>query len=150
MNYVVFTDGAYDESSEKGSSAFFIKRNDDEFVDMKCYVLSSRNNRYAELFAYSSAAEYLLENCNITSEDKILFVSDSRSAITLASQLINGYEGDFLHPDIKFELTKKSLRELDKRAHVSFKRILGHQEEFSGNKVVDRLAKYSLRVALGR
>lgn len=148
MKYLVYTDGATDEKRGKVASSFFI-RTEDTFIGMKSYVFDNKNNSHTELFAVGSAAEFLMDNVKITPEDEVVVFSDSQRAIDLIRKLMpNPYNTGYA--DVKLRISMNAIKTLDSECNLEIIKTKAHREGWNGNKVADRMAKFSLKRAVGR
>lgn len=158
MKYEVFTDGACNPQKGLMSSAFMIRTNT-TFVGSDAKVFEGNNIAIAETIAVGLGAVYLLENVEISKDDYVVFRTDCRSTYGF----FYGYSYDAdgkqtnenpipftdaaFEPKTKDERVKlvcKAVQELAKKCTVEIISIDGHLENFNGNKVADRLAKYQL------
>lgn len=148
MKYLVYTDGATDENRGKVASSFFI-RTDDRFIGMKSYVFDNKNNSHTELFAVGSAAEFLMDNVEVTQEDEVVIFSDSQRAIDLIRKLMpNQFNTGYA--DVKLRISMNAIKTLDSKCNLRIIKTRAHREGWNGNKVADRIAKFSLKRAVGR
>lgn len=140
--YLVFTDGACSTESKFVSSSFFIRTNS-SFITARAVFFKGKSTYIAEMSAIGLAMEYLRKNVVFQEGDEIVVISDSRDALADLREkdesIVKQSKNDF------YKITWMQLQEMKKTVPVKLKKFKGHLDEMNGNKVVDRLAKHSLR-----
>jgi len=162
MKYTVYTDGACNPIKQLMSSSFMI-RTSNRFIGAGANAFDGKDITIAESLAIGLGVEYVLKNVPVKEEDVVSIRTDSKVACDFfngikrdenGNQINAGFEESFTNPnskaptrDVRVKLTWKTLQELNKKCKVEITHIKGHREEFNGNKVADRLAKYYLGLA---
>lgn len=140
--YLVFTDGACNTESKFVSSSFFIRTNS-SFITAKAVFFKGGSTYTAEMAAIGLALEYLKKNIEFKEGDEVIVISDSKEALTDLKEkdtsIVKSSRNNF------YKITWARLNELRETTPVKLKKFKGHLDEMNGNKVVDRLAKHSLR-----
>lgn len=142
MNYVVFTDGAYDKDLKIGSSAFFV-RTDDRFISLKATAINTYGIKMAEVFAVAYALENLMDIVELKKTDKVFIKCDSQQALELIKALWEDPDEKWRR-DEKLKICMQVLRRASKVCTLDMSYIPAHMDIATSNKFVDRLAKSSL------
>lgn len=177
MEYIVYTDGAANKEKDKIGFSYFI-RTKDRFITKKSFSSYGSNIMTAEILGVGMAAECLLKTVELSKEDSVIFLVDSKTAVSYISDRVfgktlteEGYEEWISHlskdepiPNIGDHVVVPNIGSYDKRARVAVNKVLelnektnvvfdkawAHTNTKTGNALADRLAKYALRMATWR
>lgn len=144
MRYSVYTDGAASREKNLVGCGFLIIT-EDTYIDSRITTISGYDNpTEAETIAVGIAANYILENIELSKTDSIQFLSDCVAAIKYYRQhAISDATIRVRNPYVYSSIVV--IRELSKKAKVSFNKVAGHKATCNPNKHVDALAKLAIR-----
>lgn len=146
MKYIVYTDGAGSEKSNKVGISYIIM-GDTTYVNSDFKQIPGMSNpTQAETIAVGLAAGYLIRNVELTKEDTVEFYIDCASTINY----LNNFTGSSIDRQYKgfneyIRLSVSRVQSLAKTVNVSFNKVKGHKAKVNPNSYVDRLAKLALR-----
>ena len=142
MKYLLYTDGAY---SQSGRVAFaYVLRTQLMFYHMAADTYENGTILHAEAAAVGLGVRYILDNCEITSEDSVEIFTDNLEVIRIFTDFENQRSSKVDHPLI--QMTWSALCELNKRCSWKIKKIQAHMNSINANSTADRLAKFALRM----
>lgn len=144
MTYTVYTDGAYSETKKVVGSSFLIITEDTFVACDSVRIEAKASPTQAEMLAAGLACAYLIDNCNLSSEDEVIFNIDSLYTVNMFTQYKESFNGKW----IKHKADKTSLialQRLAKLCKVEIRKIRGHKDKLNSNMFVDRLAKVAVR-----
>lgn len=140
MTYYIFTDSA---SNSRGASCAFYIRTATTYICSDCKMFDRYKISTGETLAIGIGLANLYKRVELNSNDVVVILTDSQSAIDYYTKFIK--TGEIPTNDKKLIACLSLLHSMALECTVAFCKVDAHKDELTENTYVDRRAKLTLR-----